>query len=212
MSLKKEITPFQLEVLKEIGNIGAGHAATALSTLLNKKISMRIPDVRIVSFDEMLELAGGSDAIVASVFLRIEGDASGNMFFTLPLEQATLLVQKLTGDQSFSFDHPPFPELALSAMEELGNILMGSYISSLSDFTGLSLYPSVPSISIDMAGAIISYGLIEISQTQDYALVIDTALEEKNDLSLERVHGHFFLIPDPHSFPIIFTKLGVGTE
>ena len=113
-----------------------------------------------------------------AVYLRVEGDASGSMFFILPLEQGTKYVQKMTGDSSFSFESPPFSELGMSAMQELGNILTGSYLSSLSDFTGLELYPSVPSISIDMAGAIISYGLIELSYTEDYAIVIDTALDE----------------------------------
>ncbi|WP_062105055.1 chemotaxis protein CheC [Bacillus niameyensis] len=207
MNLNQKITPFHLDVLKEIGNIGAGNAATALSVLIGKHIDMKVPNVRIVTFDEMLELAGGHDQIVTAVFLRVDGDATGSMFFILPIEQATKYVQKLTGDESFSFDTPPYSELGLSAMQELGNILTGSYLSSLVDFTGLDLSPSVPSISIDMAGAIISYGLLELSQTQDYAIVIDTALEE--DSRRDDVKGHFFLLPDPDSFSIIFNKLGV---
>ncbi|MBS4217728.1 chemotaxis protein CheC [Bacillus sp. FJAT-49711] len=208
MELKKIITPFQLDVLKEIGNIGAGNAATALSVLVGKNIDMKVPSVRIVTFDEMLEMAGGHDTIVTAVFLRVEGDASGSMFFILPIEQATKYVQKLTGDMSFSFENPPYSEMGLSAMQELGNILSGSYLSSLSDFTGLDLYPSVPSISVDMAGAIISYGLIELSHSQDYAIVIDTALNEENTNSVS-VNGHFFLLPDPNSFSVIFNTLGV---
>ncbi|MBS4207601.1 chemotaxis protein CheC [Bacillus sp. FJAT-50079] len=206
MSIEK-MTSIQLDVLKEIGNIGAGNAATALSVLLGKKIDMKVPNVKVITFDEMLELAGGYDNIVAAVFLRIEGDASGSMFFVLPLDQGSNYIQQLTGDHSISLEHPPYSELGLSAMQELGNILSGSYLTSLSDFTGLNLYPSVPSISIDMAGAIISYGLIELSQTEDYAIVIDTALNE--DDQVEHVKGHFFLLPDPGSFSTIFHALGV---
>ncbi|WP_233713277.1 chemotaxis protein CheC [Lederbergia citri] len=208
MELKQVITPFQLDILKEIGNIGAGNAATALSVLVGKNIDMKVPSVKIVTFDEMLEMAGGHDTIVTAVFLRVEGDASGSMFFILPIEQATKYVQRLTGDSIFSFDNPPYSEMGLSAMQELGNILSGSYLSSLSDFTGLALHPSVPSISIDMAGAIISYGLIELSHSQDYAIVIDTALNDENTNS-DCVNGHFFLLPDPESFSVIFNTLGV---
>ncbi|MEK3886953.1 chemotaxis protein CheC [Bacillus sp. FSL K6-3431] len=210
MGIEKNITSLQIDVLKEIGNIGAGNASTALSTLVGKKIDMNVPTVRIITFDEMLELAGGHDAIVVAVFLRVEGEAAGSMFFLLPLDQASKYVQKMTGESSISFANPPYSELGLSAMQELGNILTGSYLSSLADFTGLDLLPSVPSISIDMAGAIISYGLIELSQSEDYAIVIDTALDENGDH--DSVKGHFFFLPDPDSFSIIFNTLGVGKD
>ncbi|MBU8877854.1 chemotaxis protein CheC [Bacillus sp. FJAT-29790] len=203
------ISSMHLDILKEIGNIGAGNAATALSTLLNKKIDMKVPNVRIVSFDEMMNITGGAENVVAGVFLRIEGDAPGSMFFVLPIQQATNFIQEMIGDESFSFDSPPYNEMGLSALQELGNILSGSYLSSLSDFTNLSLYPSVPALSIDMVGAIISYGLIELSHVSDYAIVIDTALNEDMEMNKECVKGHFFLLPDPESFSTIFKSLGV---
>jgi chemotaxis protein CheC len=209
MGFEKEITHLHLDILKEIGNIGAGHAATSLSTLLNKKIDMKVPQVRVVSFDEMMEMAGGPDTVVVSVFLRIEGDAPGSMFFVLPLTQAASFIQRMTGDAEFSFDEPPYSEIGLSAMQELGNILSGSYLSSLSDFTSLNLYPSVPALSVDMVGAIISFGLLEVSQTSDNAIVIDTALREEDIPETDSVKGHFFLLPDPDSFKSIFKSLGV---
>jgi chemotaxis protein CheC len=208
MSFINKISSIHLDILKEIGNIGAGHAATALSTLLNKKIDMKVPNVRIVSFDEMMELAGGPDNIVASVFLRIDGEAPGSMFFVLSLEQASHFIYQMTGEENIDFTSPPYPEIAVSALQELGNILSGSYLSSLSDFTRLHLYPSVPALSIDMVGAVISFGLLELSQVSDYAIVIDTALNEA-DAQFGSVKGHFFLLPDPNSFEIIFSALGV---
>ncbi len=198
-----------MDILKEIGNIGAGNAATALSTLLNKKIDMKVPKVRVVSFDEMMEMAGGPDNVVVSVFLRIEGEAPGSMFFILPLSQGARFIQQMTGEKDFSFEKPPYSELGMSAMQELGNILSGSYLSSLSDFTNLNLYPSVPALSVDMAGAVISFGLLEVSQKSDTAIVIDTALKEDDIPEIESVKGHFFLLPDPDSFDIIFRSLGV---
>lgn len=205
---EKNISSIQLDILKEIGNIGAGHAATALSTLLNKKIDMSVPDVKIVSFDEMIDMAGGPESVVAGVFLRIEGDAPGSMFFVLPLVQAEIFIRELPGNIPFCADELPYDELPLSALQELGNILSGSYLSSLSDFTKLSLFPSVPMLSIDMVGAIIGTGLLEISQVSDYAIVIDTALNDELQ-NTNAVNGHFFLLPDPESFQIIFKALGV---
>ncbi|WHX42292.1 chemotaxis protein CheC [Mesobacillus sp. AQ2] len=212
MTFLKSISDVHLDILKEVGNIGAGHAATALSTLMNKKIDMKVPSVRVVSFDEVMELAGGADNVVASVFLRIEGEAPGSMFFILPLPQAEKYIRQLTKNQTFTFTDEQDNELALSALQELGNILSGSYLSSLSDFTNLSLYPSVPALSIDMVGAVVSFGLLELSQVSDYAIVIDTALDEEDAKLPESVKGHFFLLPDPDSFHIIFSALGVKVD
>ncbi|WP_050614799.1 chemotaxis protein CheC [Bacillus testis] len=209
MSYIDKISTMHLDILKEIGNIGAGHAATSLSTVLGKKIDMKVPKVRVVSFDEVMELAGGAERVVVSVFLRIEGDAPGSMFFILSMEQAEYFVRQMTGDRQFSFQSPPYSEIALSALQELGNILSGSYLSSLSDFTSLNLYPSVPALSVEMAGAVISAGLLEISQESDVAIVIDTALNEEEENSSNSVNGHFFLLPDPASFKNLFLALGV---
>ena len=211
MSYIDKINSLQLDILKEIGNIGAGHAATALSAILDQKIDMHVPNAHMVTFDEMMEIAGGAEHVVASVFLRIEGDGSGSMFFILSLPVAEYFIRQMTGDPAFSIDEIPYSDLAISCLQELGNILSGSYLSSLSDFTQLKIYPSVPSLSIDMAGASISYGLLELSQVSDAAIVIDTVLA-KEEGGGENVNGHFFLLPDPHSFESIFTALGVDVH
>lgn len=206
------IQPYHLDILKEVGNIGAGHAATALSRLLNKTIDMKVPAVRLISFEEITELVGGSDNVVAAIFLRIEGEAPGNMFFMLPVNEATNLIQHLTGDQGFNLNCPPYPELGISALQEVGNILAGSYLSALADLTKLNLQPSVPALSVDMAIAILSYGLLELSQVGDYAIVIETEIFEKVDQHSQKTTGHFFLLPDPDSYEIIFHALGAPID
>lgn len=203
------ISDMHLDVLKEIGNIGAAHAATSLSELLQRKIDMHVPKVALVSFDDMFELAGGSENVVVGIFLRIEGDLSGSMFFVLPIESANRFIRRLVGDDQFDFSAPDsMGEIGVSAMQELGNILSGSYLSALSDFTGLKIYPTVPSLSVDMVGAIVSFGLIEVSHYSDEVIVIDTKIveEDENDKSVD---GHFFLLPDPPSYITIFQSLGV---
>ncbi|MED1721700.1 chemotaxis protein CheC [Brevibacillus parabrevis] len=193
---------FQFDVLREIGNIGAGHAATALSKLMQKEIDMKVPQVSIIPFDKVADCVGGAEAVVLAVFFRVEGDCPGNMFFILDLDSARYLLEQITG---ISKDVYEWEELEISALHEIGNILTGSYLSSLADFTQLNLQPSVPALAVDMAGAILSYGLIALGQAGDFALTIDTAFFEGN----EKVKGNFFLIPDPESLPILFRSLGV---
>ncbi|MFC0214360.1 chemotaxis protein CheC [Paenibacillus chartarius] len=197
---------FQMDVLKEVGNIGAGHAATALSTLLNKPVDMQVPKVRLLPFEEISNSVGGAEQVVLAIFLRVEGEAPGNMFFILRMESAKKLLKNLVGLETVSEDGE-YTELELSALNEIGNILAGSYLSSLADFTHLHLSPTVPSLAIDMAGAILSFGLLQFGQMGDNALLIDTKFLEGN----QEVEGHFFLIPDPESFDKIFAALGVDT-
>lgn len=209
MTEEFQITDMHLDILKEIGNIGAAHAATSLSQLLSRQVDMHVPSVELVTFDEMFDLAGGADETVVGIYLRIDGDLSGSMFFMLPLESANRFIQILTGEEFFDFHTPPFSEIGVSSMQELGNILSGSYLSALSDFTSLKIYPTVPSLSVDMVGAIISFGLIEVSQYSDEVIVINTEIHGEGELEDERIHGHFFLLPDPSSYKTIFRSLGV---
>lgn len=210
MTFNNRITSWHLDVLKEIGNIGAAHAATSLSSLLGKKVDMKVPKVEMVSFDDMMDLAGGPENVVTGIYLRIEGDITGSMFFILPIEQSNRFIRSLIKDKTFDFQQPPVSELGISAMQELGNILSGSYLSALSDFTGLKIYPTVPALSVDMVGAIISVGLVELSHISDFVIVIDTAILEDDLADSESVKGHFFLLPDPESFDTIFKSLGVS--
>lgn len=209
MNSDHQITDMHLDVLKEIGNIGASHAATSLSLLLNRKIEMFVPKVTLVSFDEMFDLAGGAERIVAGIFLRIQGDLSGSMFFVLPINSANQFIRRLIEDETFDFHAVPILEMGISAMQELGNILSGSYLSALSDFTGLKIHPTVPSLSVDMVGAIVSFGLIEISHYCDEVIVIETRIEEEGEVGQSSVDGYFFLLPDPESYITIFRSLGV---
>ena len=200
----KELQDIELDVLREVGNIGAGHAATALSTMIQKTIEMNVPKVNIVSFAEIGEILGGEEQVMVSIFLRVEGDAPGNMLFMLGLDSAKELVnQMLLIDQ---LEQEDFSEMEYSVLKEIGNILAGSYLSSLADFTNLKLVPTVPAVTIDMVGAILGFGLIQVSQVSDVAIVIDTTFLEGE----RTVEGHFFLIPDPDSFNTLFSALGVN--
>ncbi|WP_028550446.1 chemotaxis protein CheC [Paenibacillus sp. UNC451MF] len=203
MELFNRLADFQMDVLKEVGNIGAGHAATALSKLLDKPVDMLVPKVRVVAFEEIADSVGGAEEVVIAIFLRVEGETPGNLFFIMTMESAKKLLRSLVGIMATHDEN--YTEMELSALCEIGNILAGSYLSSLADFTQLAMSPTVPSIAIDMAGAILSFGLLQFGQMGDHALLIDTKFLDGN----EEVKGHFFLIPDPESFDKIFKALGV---
>lgn len=206
MNIFSRFEAFELDVLKEVGNIGAGNAATALSRLLDKPVDMAVPKVSLLPFEEVAERVGGAEQVVIAIFLRVEGEAPGNMFFIIQEESARSLLRQLL---SMPLEQQEgYTEMELSALCEIGNILAGSYLSSLADFTHLSMAPSVPSVALDMAGAILSYGLVQYGEMGDSALLIETTfLEDRQELE-----GHFFLIPDPESFDKIFKALGVLTE
>lgn len=209
MTLFHPLNSTHLDVLREVGNIGAGHSATALSQLLNRRIDMKVPDVQIVSFNDLMAIVGGIENIVATIFLEITGDVSGSMFVILSLEEAGALVREVLNDGSISFFTPPFSELSLSALGEIGNILAGSYLSSLSDLTKLQIIPSVPGLSIDMAGAVIINGLAEMSHSTDSAIMIDTVIYDDCG-QVTPFKGHCLMIPDPDSLSTIFSALGVA--
>ncbi|MBM7094196.1 MULTISPECIES: chemotaxis protein CheC [Alteribacter] len=201
-----------LDVLKEIANIGAGHAATALSQLLNKPMDMNVPSVEFVPFEEMNDRLGEEEAVVAAAFLHVNGDAPGSLFFILPAEDATTLVQELTLNEEDTLHTPPYSDMAVSAFNEVGNILAGSYLSALTAFTDLKLYPSPPQTAVDLAMAIVSHGLIAHSEHSDYALVIDTKISEKSHVPIKGINGHFFFLPNPESFKPLLHSLGVQLD
>jgi len=198
-----KLSLLQLDALREIGNIGAGNAATALSQLIKQKIDMGVPEVSILPLGEVPEMVGGPDVMVAGVYLRVFGPAPGSILFLLPRESAYYLVDMLMGRGHG--ETQLLNAMDESALMEIGNILAGAYLNALSHLTKLTLLPSIPALAIDMAGAILSVILCQLGQVGDHALVIETEFTTDND----GVKGHFFLIPDPGSLTIILAAIGV---
>ncbi|MEF2292966.1 chemotaxis protein CheC [Virgibacillus dokdonensis] len=207
MDLTK-LTQMQKDALREIGNIGAGNAATSMSKLVNRKIDMDVPTVNIVSFDEMMERIGGPESIVVALLFRIQGDAPGTVYFIFSIEEAEALIKEITNNDALRLDVND--ELAISVIQEAGNIVTGAYLSALGDFTNITMQPSVPYLSIDMAGAILTVGLLEVSQVADYALIIDAKISSSYQVS--QIKGNFLFIPDPDSFSKLFKALGVTND
>jgi chemotaxis protein CheC len=192
-----------LDVLKEVGNIGSGNAATALAKMLNKKVDMGVPNAKVMEFGEVSDILGGAEEEVVGIILEVNGDLKGDMMFILRKDAAKILISILMGIDIKEIDE--LDEIHISALKELGNILTGAYLSALSTLTKMSIIPSVPFLSIDMAGAILSVPAIEFGKIGDSVLYIETEFID----GFKRVVGDFFLIPDLDSYEKLLRALGV---
>lgn len=199
-----QLSDLQMDALKEIGNIGAGNAATSLSMMINRRIEMSVPQLKILPFPEVAEVIGGAEKLVVGVYLQLHGEAPGGMLFVLPLSSALTLADMLMGLSIGSTQK--LGEMEHSALKEVGNILVATYLNSLTMFTGLDIYPSVPSLATDMAGAILSAVIYTLGVIGDHALVIETEFSEDN----QQVVGHLFFLPEPGSLNTILERLGVN--
>jgi chemotaxis protein CheC len=197
------INSMQFDVLKEIGNIGAGNATTALSKLLNAKVDMKVPKIELLEFKDLSDVIGGAENVVVGILLTLDGDIDGMIMFILEHEPARAIVRMLM--QGMCEVSEEFTELELSALQEIGNIIAGAYLSSLSALTNMTITSSIPYLAIDMAGAILSVPAIEFGKISDKALLIET---EFGDKDLE-VNGYFVLIPTLDSYNAILTSLGM---
>jgi chemotaxis protein CheC len=195
-----ELSAMQLDVLQEVGNIGAGNAATALSQLLNEKVDMTVPTVKIIPFDDIFSKIGVEEVVIG-VIVRVLGDIPGNILFTLEKDAALKIISKLIGE-----DQELISELGNSALCEIGNIISSSFMNAIATLTHLALMPSVPAVALDMMGAILSTTFIESGQFDEHVLDLETQFIQEN----EKLDGHFYYIPMPGSLEKILNSLGVN--
>lgn len=198
-----DLNNFQLDVLKEIGNIGAGHAATALSQLISEPITMTVPNVSVVSLSEVSEILGGAEQEVVGIYMRMFGDVPGKIIFVFAEEEAMTLAGMLTGKNDQTLN-----DYEKSALKEIGNIMTGAYLYALTKLTGYNVLSSVPILANDMVGAILNTALLEFGIIGDYALFIQTQFS----LTQRKINGHFFLVPDPGALDVLLNALGVEIE
>lgn len=195
-----ELNFIQLDALKEVGNIGAGNAATALSQLINKKVEMAVPEVDLLPFEEMIKRLGQEDDRFMAVLLKVFGDAPGNILFIMNFERAQILADTMLrelGDFS--------EEIFTSMFQEIGNILGNAFINAIGKLTGLNMITSVPAAAVDMLAAILSTSFMDAEQYSDLVLAIDTNFIENERES----GGNIFYIPKPGSLNKILRKLGL---
>ena len=191
-----------VDVLKELGNIGAGNAMTALAQMLNCKVAMKVPQVRLLEFRDVGALIGGEEQIMAGIYLAVEGDITGSIMFLLGKDSAKHLVAKLMG---MDMGGDEFGEMEMSALMEIGNIITGAYLNSLATITNLKIFPSPPALCVDMAGAILSVPAIEFGTMGDKILLIQSQFMDEVELD-----GYFIMVPDIESYGKILSSLGMA--
>ena len=203
MNNYSNLNEIQLSVLSEIGNIGAGNAATALSHILADKVMMSVPELKIIDVNRMTTILGGPEKQVIGVLVNMTDDVEGMLLFLLESEFIILLINVLMEKNIDNLSN--ISEIDMSAILEIGNILAGSYVSAISMMTGLNIRLSTPQIAIDMVGAILSYPAAQFGSMGDQLLFI-----EENFLSgNSNIKSHLLIMPEIKSLDIIMNSLGV---
>jgi chemotaxis protein CheC len=198
----RELKELQLDALKEVANIGGGHAATALSQMTNRRVMISVPRINVVRLEEVPELIGSPDEVVAAVLMHMLGDLTGRTLLLFPERVSLRLCDML-------LRRPPggtvdLGSLEQSALKEAGNILSGAYMNALSEFMQMLLLPSVPSLVVDLSAAVLTTTYLNFGHDRDFVFCVET--EFRIDVE-EALRGHFLLLPDLASLRAIFDAI-----
>lgn len=198
------ISSVEMDVLQEVGNIGVGNAATALAKMLQARVDIGLPRVRFLTLDEAIGRVGGVETPVVCVVVGLGGQINATVLYIFKERDVHLLIDLLTGLENGTTTE--INEMGRSVSLEIGNILTGSFLSAISDLTGLKLMPAVPCLAHDMLGAVLPAALTEFGHAEDQVLAIKTTFSRKAG---GQISGHFFLLPDVGSLDTLFDSLGI---
>jgi chemotaxis protein CheC len=203
----RTLKAIQLDALREVANIGAGHAATALSQMIGETIMITVPTINVARLEDVPPQLSGPDEPVAAVLMHMMGDLTGRTLLVFPrrtaLRLASLLLRRPTDPEAYAFS-----EMEQSAIKEAGNILSSAYMNALSDFMGMMLLPSPPSLAVDMSDAVLTTTYLQFGSDKDYVFCVESefVMDELN----ERLRGFFLLLPDPASLQAILRAVRVA--
>lgn len=191
----KDLKDFHLDGIKEISNIGGGHAATVLSQLINRKVMVSVPKVHIISSEDVHRIINNEDEIVTGVLLKFLGDLTGRTLLIFPRDQSMLLVDMVMGKDEGTTTI--LSEIEQSAIKEVANIVISSYLTALSDFLNMLILPSVPNLVIDVGSAVLTSAYIDFSTNKDIVFCVETEFGFDDDS--QNLKGYLILLPDPVS-------------
>ena len=198
-----ELNFLEIDTLREIGSIGTGNAATALSQLLQKEVRITMPEVRIMGYNESIDWIGGAEEITAGVLMRLGGEINGIMLSVQQLDFVNLVLESILGHTVK--DYMELHEMECSALIEVGNIMISTFINALSGLAGISINLTVPAFTVDMQGAIMTVPMAEFGGQSDYILTIGGNFVCEN----KQVPCRLLLSPDVRSLNFLLRKLGV---
>lgn len=204
MDIKRyeDMDDLALDVMREIGSIGTGNAATALSSLLNEQVRMTVPSIQIRGFNEAVELLGEPEEAVAAVMVKTSGEINGTLLFFLKLDFVNDILGRILKRGEIK-EYSQLHEMEISALTEVGNIMISSYASALSKLADMQVNLSVPAIAVNMLGGILSVPMIEMGYETDKLMMIQGKL-------IIREHHHdstILMLPDIESLNRLMTKL-----
>ncbi len=201
-----KISSSQLDFFKELENIGVSHAATALSAVLDQKIRIEVPSVQFCDLGKVCDFLGGPENLVAGTLIGMKGDINGFILMVQDLPQAQLMSELATClIEEKAEKSGCLSQMQISALMEIANILIGSYLTAISSLTGLTIKSTVPQLIIDMAGAIMNLPAAAYGDVSDTILFLETEFLD-ND---QRISGHIFLVPDLPSYDILLNKMEI---
>ena len=201
----RTLKALQLDALREVANIGAGHAATALSQMIGETIMISVPRINVARLEDMSRQMGAPDEPVAAVLMHLLGDLTGRTLLVFPRKTAFRLSELLLRRPSARDE---FTEMEQSAIKEAGNILSSAYANALSEFMGMMLLLTPPSLAVDMSTAVLTTAYLQFGTDRDYVFCVEseflmTGVDEK-------LHAFFLLLPDPASLQAILKAVRVA--
>jgi chemotaxis protein CheC len=199
----RELKELQLDALREVANIGAGHAATALSQMTNRTIMIAVPEVNVRALEDVTDLVGRDDEVMAAVLMHMMGDLTGRTLVLFRADSARALCDILLRREPGTTGE--FGVMEQSGLKEAGNILASAYLNALSDFMGMMLVPSVPSLVVDLSAAVLTSAYLNFGHARDFVFCVETAFRVEN--ASEPLVGHFQLLPDMPSLRAIFDAI-----
>ena len=195
------LSNLERDALKECVNIGAGHAATALSGSTQEQVSILVPKLELVAVEEVPAVVGKLDDIMSAVVMKMGGDVSGTILLMFPTQSALLLSSILL---KTSQPKEAMGEDENSALREAGNILSGHALNALSQFLGFRLLQSVPEASSDMVGAMMNEILVHfLHEKHENVLVLSVSFK----IGGREITGSLFFLFDPASTKVILDSL-----
>lgn len=200
----EKLNDMHIDVLREIGNIGSGNAASALSTMLDRRVDISVPHVSILDYSQVTEDLGGPEELMAGLLLSMKGDVTGMLMFLLHKDFAHNVINTLTGMELESI--AVLDEFSSSAICEVGNIMAASYVNAIAGLTGLIIDISPPDVCVDMVGAILSVPAIYFADIGDKIIFIQDEFDKQED---SKSASHILMIPETESLQAIMTRLGL---
>ena len=199
-----QLTSLEIDTLREIGSMGTGNAATALSQMLGKEVRITMPEVRIMGYNEAIEWIGGPEAVTAGVLVKMSGDVGGIMLSVQKLDLINFILKTML-DRNIQ-DYKELEDLQQSALIEIGNIMISAFVTALSGLAGVNINLTVPAFAVDMQGAILAVPMAEYGGMSDYLMTIGGNFVCNG----QEIPSHLLLSPDLRSLDFLLRKLGVS--